>query len=254
MLEKGLRGVSGAFRSVPDPEVCYLDPARWQASARIFSGIGQDDNLFILTGQEEIGKTTLLSHLAVQLPALDGVLPLCPTHVASCRPGAMPGGVPEAWEPELELAALAAAPLKAAKRLQELVEGGQSPVLLLDEGDLLSDDTLEAIIILTRLRAADRRLLSVSMAAHPSILGRIASITSRGERWGPFARSSSSRWPRRTLADSFVIGFVLPAIPRTPLSRRRSWRSHGTAGASQALWYGSVGGELKLPSFALRTR
>lgn len=78
MLGQGLRDVVGAFGSEPDPKMCYLDPARRQAALRILSGIEKDESFFVLTGQEGIGKTTLLSHLALRLHERDGVLPLCP--------------------------------------------------------------------------------------------------------------------------------------------------------------------------------
>lgn len=235
-MGQGLRDVVGAFGSEPDPKMCYLDPARRQAALRILSGIEKDESFFVLTGQEGIGKTTLLSHLALRLHERDGVLPLCPR-------GLTAGRFAEASEPELHLGALGAAPLKAAQRLQELTEGGQSPVLLVDDGDLLGDDVLEAIIILTRLRAADRRLLSVCMAARPSILDRIASITGGGEKARQFEPLSSCRWSSRRLAGSFVIDSASPGIPVTRSGRMRSPPSQGRARVFQAPSCASAAGQ-----------
>ena len=141
------------------------------------SGLYEGDGLFTLTGQIGIGKTTLLRHLAEQLTALDGVLPLSPTHVLACRTGTTLADVLGACEAKLGLGQSRAAPLKAAKRLQQLVESNRFPVLLLDDADRLGDDALEAVVTLAGLQAAKRRLLSIVLAGHPSIARHVSTIT-----------------------------------------------------------------------------
>jgi general secretion pathway protein A len=164
-----------AFQLTADPKFCYLDPVRWHASARFLSRLYEGDGLCTLTGQLGIGKTTLLRHLAKQLTALDGVLLLCPT--LACRTGPTLADVLGACEAKLGLGESGAASLKAAKRLQQLVESNRSPVLLLDDADLLDDDVLEALVTLTGLQAAERRILSIVLAGHPSITRRVSTIT-----------------------------------------------------------------------------
>jgi general secretion pathway protein A len=167
-----------AFQRTPDPKFCYLDPARRHVSAHVLSRLCEGDGLCTLTGQPGIGKTTLLHHLAEQLLALDRVLLLCPVHVLTCRTRTTLADVLGACEANLGLGEWGAtSPLKAAKRLQQLVESNRSPVLLLDDADLLADDVLEDLVTLTGLQAAERRLLSIVLAGQPSILGRVSTIT-----------------------------------------------------------------------------
>jgi len=126
-----------------------------------------------------------LRHLAEQLIALDRVLLLCPVHVLACRTRTTLADVLGACEANLGSGEWrAASPLKAAKRLQQLVESNRSPVLLLDDADLLGDDVLEALVTLTGLRAAERRLLSIVLTGPPSILGRVSTITGDDEMLG----------------------------------------------------------------------
>jgi type II secretory pathway predicted ATPase ExeA len=185
MLVKRQRVQNDAFQLTADPKFCYLDPARRHASARFLSSLYEGDGLYTLTGQSGIGKSTLLRHLAEQLAALGGVLLLCPTHVLACRTETTLADVLGACEAKLGLGEWgAASSLKAAKRLQQVVESNRSPVLLLDEADLLSDDVLEALVALTGLQAAERRLLSIVLAGHPSIPGRVSKITGNDDVLG----------------------------------------------------------------------
>jgi type II secretory pathway predicted ATPase ExeA len=180
VVAEELRVQDDAFQLTADPKFCYLDPARRHASARFLSGLYEGDGLFTLTGQLGIGKSTLLCHLGEQLTALDGVLSLCPTHALACRTGTTLADVLGA----LGLGESGAAPLKAAQRLQRLIESNRSPILLLDDADLLDDDVLEAVITFTELQVAEGRLLSIVLAGHPSIPRRVSTITGNDKALG----------------------------------------------------------------------
>ena len=180
MLAEDLQIPDDAFLDTADPRFCYLDPLRRHVSGRLLSGLYEGDGLFLLPGRAGIGKTVLLRHLSEQLKALDGVLPLCSTQVFACRSGTTLADLFAACETRLGLGQSAAAPLKATKKLREFVESDRSPVLLLDDADLLGDDVLEAVVTLTGLQAADRRLLSAVLTGHPDIAARVAAITGDG--------------------------------------------------------------------------
>jgi type II secretory pathway predicted ATPase ExeA len=193
ILAEDLQIQEDAFQHAADFKFCYLDPLRRHASGRLLSGLYEGDGLFPLTGRAGIGKTILLRHLSEQLKALDGVLPLYPMQVFACRAGTTLADVFGACESRLGLGQSAAAPLKATKKLQQLVESNRSPVLLLDDADLLGDDVLEALVTLTGLQAADRRLLSVVLAGHPRVATRLAAITGNGE--GPASDRAAELQP-----------------------------------------------------------
>src|SRR5512144_2267540 len=181
MLAEDLQIQEDAFQEAANSKFCYLDPPRRHAFGRLLSGLYEGDGLFLLTGRAGIGKTVLLHHLSEQLKALDGVLPLCPMQVFACRSGTTLADVFGACESRLGLGESATAPLKATKKLQQLVESDRSPVLLLDDADLLGDEVLDALVTLTGLQAADRHLLSLVLAGQPDVAARVAAITGDGE-------------------------------------------------------------------------
>jgi general secretion pathway protein A len=181
MLAEDLQIQADAFQEAANSKFCYLDPPRRHAFGRLLSGLYEGDGLFLLTGRAGIGKTVLLHHLSEQLKALDGVLPLYPMQVFACRSGTTLADVFGACESRLGLGESATAPLKATKKLQQLVESDRSPVLLLDDADLLGDEVLDALVTLTGLQAADRHLLSLVLAGQPDVAARVAAITGDGE-------------------------------------------------------------------------
>lgn len=176
VLAENLRNRQDPFQLTADPKYCYLDPTRRHASARLLSGLYAGDGLFTLTGRTGIGKSILLRHLSEQLNGLDVVYPLTGLLVFNCRTGTALADILGACEARLRLGESAAEPLKAAKKLQQLIESARSPVLLLDDADLLGDDVLEALVTLSGLQASDRSLLSVVMAGHTSIVARLGEI------------------------------------------------------------------------------
>lgn len=176
LLAEHLRNQEEPFQLTADPKFCYLDPARRHASARLLSGLYGGDGLFALTGRAGIGKSILVRHLSEQLNGLDVVYPLTPMQVFACRTETVLADVFGACESRLRLGESISAPLKAAKRLQQLADSAQSPVLLLDDADLLGDDVLEAIVTLSELQASDRSLLSVVLAGQSSVVARLAAI------------------------------------------------------------------------------
>jgi type II secretory pathway predicted ATPase ExeA len=184
LLTEELRVQIDAFQAIADSKFCYLDPVRRHASARFLSGLYEGDGLCSLTGQLGIGKTTLLRHLAEQLATLDGALILCPTHVLACRTETTLADVFGSCEAKLGWGESGTALLKAAKRLQQLVESNCSPILLLDDVDLLDDAVLEVIITMIGLQDAGRRLMSVLLAGHPSIVRRVSMITGNQDMLG----------------------------------------------------------------------
>jgi general secretion pathway protein A len=182
LLTEQLRVQSDAFQAIADSKFCYLDPVRRHASARFLSRLYEGDGLCSLTGQLGIGKTTLLRHLAEQLATLDGALILCPTHVMACRTETTLADVFGSCELGWDESGTAL--LKAAKRLQQLVESNYSPILLLDDVDLLDDAVLEVFITMAGLQDAGRPLMSVLLAGHPSIVRSVSMITGNQDMLG----------------------------------------------------------------------
>jgi len=165
MLAEDLQIQEDAFQEAANSKFCYLDPPRRHAFGRLLSGLYEGDGLFLLTGRAGIGKTVLLHHLSEQLKALDGVLPLYPMQVFACRSGTTLADVFGACQSRLGLGESATAPLKATKKLQQRVESDRSPVLLLDDADLLGDGVLATFPSAAQAIDGARRCLALSAAS-----------------------------------------------------------------------------------------
>ncbi|HYN39527.1 MAG TPA: hypothetical protein VES39_09765, partial [Rhodospirillales bacterium] len=73
-------------------------------------------------------------------------------------------------------------PLQAARRLQDVVDGEQMPVMLIDDAENLDDAALRAIAALAMLRSGNRPLLSAVLTGAPELAGRLAELLVGDER------------------------------------------------------------------------
>lgn len=169
------------FSNSTDPRLAYFDMPRRNTIARLLTGLYQGDGLFVLIGEEGIGKTTLLRHLGAQVAALSGVRLLHTTAVIGCYERATFASIVEGCVAPFVSAGVD--PLEFARLLQDLAaEGEQMAAILIDDADRLDDAGLRAIATLTTLRSGERRLLSAVLAGTGELARRLATISGLADR------------------------------------------------------------------------
>ncbi len=164
------------FDNSTDPRLAYFDMPRRNAVARLLTGLYQGEGLFLLIGEDGIGKSTLLCHLGVQVAALAGVRLLHTAPLLRCPQTAGFAELVDRFGAPFNAAG--GDPLHLARLLQDLTAAGeQMPAMLIDDADRLDDSSLKAIATLATLRGGERRLLSAVLAGTPQLSRRLAAVS-----------------------------------------------------------------------------
>ncbi len=158
------------FSKTPDPRFLYMSRAHEEALARLQYAV-EERELMLLTGEIGCGKTTLTRAL---INSLDDnfmvILLLNPRLTATqfLRTIARRIGVTVESRYKDDL-------LEALyQRVYELHEEGVTPVIIIDEAQLISrKETFEEIRLLTNFQMDDTNMISLILAAQPDIRRRL---------------------------------------------------------------------------------
>jgi general secretion pathway protein A len=157
------------FAITPDPRYLYLSERHAEALAHLLYGINEAGGFIQLTGEVGTGKTTIIRSLLEQLPNhADVALILNPKVTPSeflltiCEELHVP--VPEAGRGSTKtLMDL------LGRQLLDRHSGGRRVVLIVDEAQNLSTETLEQVRLLTNLETATTKLLQIILIGQPEL-------------------------------------------------------------------------------------
>jgi general secretion pathway protein A len=160
----GLREVP--FGPTPDPRFLFQSTRHREALAQLVYGVTERKGFIVLTGEIGTGKTTLLRTL---LGRLDADTPVAYVHNSALPIEGLLEYVLEDW-------GVKSTAVNQAQRLVELNEflidqhrKGKSPVLVIDEAQNLSVETLEAVRLLSNFETTQQKLIQILLVGQPEL-------------------------------------------------------------------------------------
>jgi general secretion pathway protein A len=158
------------FSATPDPKFLYLTPPHREALAQLIYGVKENKGFIVLTGEVGTGKTTLLHTL---LRKLDDN-----TAVAFILNSTLP--FDDVVEYMLEDFGVSKGPSTRVERLvalnRFLIERrrvGQNTVLILDEAQNLTPETLEQVRLLSNFETPTDKLLQILLVGQPELKAKL---------------------------------------------------------------------------------
>jgi general secretion pathway protein A len=160
----GLREVP--FGPTPDPKFLFQSTRHREALAQLIYGVQERKGFIVLTGEIGTGKTTLLRTL---LERIDSETPVAYVHNSSLDIEGLLEYVLQDW-------GVKSTAVTQAQRLFELNEflidqhrKGISPILVIDEAQNLSPETLEAVRLLSNFETAHSKLMQILLVGQPEL-------------------------------------------------------------------------------------
>jgi general secretion pathway protein A len=164
----GLR--EAPFAPTPDPKFLFQSTRHREALAQLLYGVRERKGFTVLTGEIGTGKTTLLRTLLERLDR--------DTHVAYVHNSAL--GIEGLLEYILQDWGVKSTASSHAQRLFELNEflidqhrQGLSPVLVIDEAQNLSIETLEAVRLLSNFETTNQKLMQILLVGQPELRDKL---------------------------------------------------------------------------------
>lgn len=159
------------FGATPDPRFLYLTPGHREALAQLVYGVEEGAGFVVLTGEVGTGKTTLVQTLCRRLDSRTAVAFVVNSTLA----------FDELLECALQDFGIKESHATRSQRLMALKEFlvererlDERAVLILDEAQNLSVQTLEGIRLLTNFETPTRKLLQVILVGQPEFATKLA--------------------------------------------------------------------------------
>jgi len=158
------------FNTTPDPRFLYLTPGHREALTQLVYSVQDNRGFLVLTGEVGTGKTTLLHAFLERLDAH--------TAAALVFNSALPfEGILEYM---LQDFGLSTGGLSAAEQLRTLNgfvrerrQAGSSTVLIIDEAQNLSPETLEQVRLLSNFETPREKLLQILLVGQPELWAKL---------------------------------------------------------------------------------
>src|SRR5215471_20747527 len=158
------------FNATPDPRFLYMSPGHREALAQLHYGTQERKGFIVLTGKVGTGKTTLLHALRQRL---DGQ-----TAVSFIFTSTLP--FDDMLEYVLADLGIAKRQESRAQRiialndfLIERERAGQNTVLIIDEAQNLSPETMEQVRLLSNFETATTKLLQILLVGQPELKAKL---------------------------------------------------------------------------------
>jgi len=160
----GLREVP--FGPTPDPRFLFESTRHREALAQLVYGVTERKGFIVLTGEIGTGKTTLLRTL---LGRLDDETPVAYVHNSSLPIEGLLEYVLEDWGVKSTAANQAQRLIELNEFLIDQHRKGASPVLVVDEAQNLSVETLEAVRMLSNFETTQQKLIQILLVGQPEL-------------------------------------------------------------------------------------
>jgi general secretion pathway protein A len=158
------------FGTTPDPKFLYLTPAHREALAQLIYGVQENKGFIVLSGEVGTGKTTLLHTLLRKLDR--------DAAVAFLSNSTLPFDDLVAYMLEdfgiAQTGSTRVERLVALNRfLIERCRAGRTTVLILDEAQNLTPDTLEQVRLLSNFETPTHKLLQILLVGQPELRAKL---------------------------------------------------------------------------------
>jgi general secretion pathway protein A len=154
------------FAPTPDPKFLFQSARHREALAQLIYGVRERKGFIVLTGEIGTGKTTLLRTL---LERLNADTPVAYVHNSALNIEGLLEYVLQDW-------GVKSTANSHAQRLFELNEflidqhrKGGTPVLVIDEAQNLTVETLEAVRMLSNFETTNQKLMQILLVGQPEL-------------------------------------------------------------------------------------
>ena len=154
------------FGPTPDPKFLFQSTRHREALAQLIYGVTERKGFIVLTGEIGTGKTTLLRTL---LGRLDPETPVAYVHNSSLPFDGVLEYVLQDWGVKSEATTQAQRLIELNAFLIDQHRRGTSPVLVIDEAQHLSIETLEAIRLLSNFETTQQKLIQILLVGQPEL-------------------------------------------------------------------------------------
>jgi general secretion pathway protein A len=164
----GLR--EAPFGPTPDPKFLFQSARHKEALAQLIYGVRERKGCIVLTGEIGTGKTTLLRAL---LERSDKMMHVAYVHNSALNIEGLLEYVLQDWGVKSEAQTHAQRLFELNEFLIEQHRQGLSPVLVVDEAQNLTVETLEAIRMLSNFETASHKLVQILLVGQPELRDKL---------------------------------------------------------------------------------
>jgi general secretion pathway protein A len=154
------------FAPTPDPKFLFQSARHREALAQLIYGVRERKGFIVLTGEIGTGKTTLLRTL---LERLNADTPVAYVHNSALSIEGLLEYVLQDWGVKSTAASHAQRLFELNEFLIDQHRKGGTPVLVIDEAQNLSVETLEAVRMLSNFETTNQKLMQILLVGQPEL-------------------------------------------------------------------------------------